>query len=345
MFYSHRWIFLSILACLIYAGCGGSTASVSPEPPSASAPPAALGRGTLAVFTSLGANYRISIFPPNSDKSAREFSLGALANSLAFDTRGHLYYGMNAGHNEYFVREVNVQSGKRLRSIDLRPSWSFSSVATDDHNVLYVNTKSLVGGDVELFRPEDGKPYLKIKDPLNPLTILVARGSLWVGYQGALTDGLARYNLRSTRQTWFHNVANYLPTPVAVNPEGSLVAAKIRRNGKPTVAVYEVKSGRWTQIHEGDTQALASDDSGNLYIAQRESRILQCTFRECPHSFETNLKIVGLALSPLDGMLYVAADNANGKPSGIYVYNPRTTSLVRSIPMGKELPSRIAIEP
>ena len=176
MFYSHRRIFLSILGCLIYVGCGGSTASVPPQPPGASGPPTVLGRGTLAVFTSLGGTNRISIFPPNSEKSTREFSLGALANSLAFDTRGHLYYGMNAGHDEYFVREVNVQSGQRLRAIDLRPSWSFSSVATDDHNVLYVNTKSFIGGDVELFRPGDGKPYLKIKDPLTPLTILVARG-------------------------------------------------------------------------------------------------------------------------------------------------------------------------
>jgi len=343
MFYSHRRILLSILGCLIYVGCGGNTASVPPQPPGASGPPTVLGRGTLAVFTSLGGTNRISIFPANSEKSTREFSLGALANSLAFDTRGHLYYGMNAGHDEYFVREVNVQSGERLRAIDLRPSWSFSSVATDDQNVLYVNTKSFVGGDVELFRPGDGKPYLKIKDPLTPLTILVARGSLWVGYQGALADGLARYDLRSKRQTWFHNVGYYLPTQVAINPEGTLVAAKVRRNGKPTVAVYEVKSGRWTQIHEGDTLAMASDDSGNLYIAQRTSRILLCTFRECPHSFETGLEIRGLALQ--DGMLYVAADNANGKPSGIYVYDSRTTSLVRSIPMGKALPSRIAIEP
>ena len=340
---SHRGTLLSTLAFLFFVGCGGNAAPVQPQPPSSPAPPTVLGRGTLAVFTSLGGTNRISIFPPNGDKSSRDFSLGALANSLAFDTRGHLYYGMNAGHDEYFVRELNVQTGERLRAIDLRPSWSFSSVATDDHNVLYVNTKSFVGGDVELFRPGDGKPYLKIKDPLRPLTILVARGSLWVGYQGALADGLARYDLRSTRQTWFHNVANYLPTQVAINPEGTLVAAKVRRNGKPTVAVYEVKSGRWTQIHEGDTQAMASDDSGHLYIAQRTSRILVCTFRECPHSFETHLEIRGLALQ--DGMLYVAADNAHGKPSGIYVYNSRTTTLVRSIPMGKELPSRIAIEP
>ena len=251
---------------------------------------------------------------------------------------------MNAGHDEYFVRELNVQSGERLRAIDLRPSWSFSSVATDDHNVLYVNTKSFVGGDVEPFRPGDGKPYLKIKDPLTPLTISrCARFALGRGTQGALADGLARYDLRSTRQTSFHNVANYLPTRVAINPEGTLVAAKVRRNGKPTVAVYEVKSGRWTQVHEGDTQAMASDDSGHLYFAQRKSRILLCTFRECPLSFETGLEIRGLVLQ--DGMLYVAADNANGKPSGIYVYDSRTTSLVRSIPMGKELPSRIAIEP
>src|SRR5581483_8504265 len=106
--------------------------------------------GTLAVLTILNADNRISIFPPNSDKSTRDITPGAAANSLAFDKRGHLYYGMNAGHDEYFVREVNVQTGERVRAIDLRPSWQFSSVATDDHNVLYVNTKSFIGGDVEL---------------------------------------------------------------------------------------------------------------------------------------------------------------------------------------------------
>jgi DNA-binding beta-propeller fold protein YncE len=252
---------------------------------------------------------------------------------------------MNAGHNEYFVREVNVQSGARVRSIDLRPSFNFSSVATDDHNVLYVNTKSLVGGDVELFRPEDRAPYLKIKDLLTPLTISVARSSLWVGYQGALADGLARYRLRSTDQTWFKGVATYVPIHVAVNPEGTLVAAVVKRNGKTNVSVYDVKSSNWKQIHEGDTRALASDDSGNLYIAQRTSRILICTFRECPHSFETNLKITALALSPLDGMLYVAGEDTPGKPPGVYVYNPKTTSLIRYLPTGKTPPHHIAIEP
>jgi DNA-binding beta-propeller fold protein YncE len=151
--------------------------------------------------------------------------------------------------------------------------------------------------------------------------------------------------LRSKQQTWLKSVGTYLPTPVAVNPEGSLVAAKIRRNGKTTVSVYEVNSSRWTQIHEGDTQAMVADDSGNLYIAQKHSRILLCTFRDCPHSFETNLEITALALSPLDGMLYVATNGATNNKPGIYVYDPRTTSLVRYISTGKHRPNHIAIEP
>ena len=252
---------------------------------------------------------------------------------------------MNAGHNEYFVREVNVQSGDRLRSIDLRPSFSFSSVATDDHNVLYVNTKSLIGGDVELFRPEDRTAYLKISDPLTPLTISVARDSLWVGFQGAFSDALARYRLRSKDQTWFKNVGNYVPIGVEVNPDGTLVAVAVKRHGKTTVAVYEIKSGKWTQVHEGDTRALASDDSGNLYIAQTKSRILQCSYRDCPHSFETHLNIRAMVRSPLDGMLYVAGENTPDRQPGVYVYNPRTTSLVRFLPTGKTPPHHLAIEP
>ena len=57
---------------------------------------------------------------------------------------------------------------------------------------------------------------------------------------------------------------------------------------------------------------MASDDSGHLYIAQRNSRILVCTFRECPHSLR---RISRLGDSTEEGMLYVTADNANGKPS------------------------------
>lgn len=344
MLLSHRWSVLWVFVGLL-CGCSGSAGSVPAQRLGSPAPPAALGSGTLAVLTTLNADNRISVFAPNSDKSMREISLGAPANSLAFDKRGHLYYGMNAGHDEFFVREIDVGSGQRVRSLDLRPSWSFSSVATDDHNVLYVNTKSFVGGDVELFRPEDDKPYLKIKDPLTPLTISIARGSLWVGYQGAFADALARYDLRSTKQTWLQNVNTYFPKGIAVNSDGTLVAASVRRNGKTTVAAYEVKSSRWKQLHEGDTQALASDDAGHLYIAQRSGRILLCTFQECPHSFETHLQIVTLMVGPTDGMLYVAADNANGKQSGVYVYNPKTTSLLREILLGKSRPHRIAIEP
>lgn len=338
---SCRWNLLCVAVSLFFAGCSGSAVNVLSPPSSSPAPPTVLGRGTLAVIDRPG---RILIFPPNSDERAREFSYDG-ANSLAFDRRGHLYIGI-VHPNEYFVRELNVQNGQKLRFLTLKPSWSFSSVATDDHNVLYVNTKSFIGGDVKLFRPEDAdKPYLEIKDPLIPLTIQVARDSLWVGYQGAFADGLARYRLRSTHQSWFTNVGNYLGGAVAVNPESSMIAAKIQRHGKKHVTVYPLDNpSRWTNVHEGETQALVSDDSGNLYIALRNSRILLCSFRECPHSFETNLTITALALQ--DGMLYVASNGAtNGKP-GIYVYNSRTTSLVRYIPLEKNAtPSRLAIEP
>lgn len=102
--------------------------------------------------------FRILIFPPQSDKVAREFSIPLRPTSLAFARRDRLFYGANGGHDEFFVRELNVASGERVRSIDLRPSWYASSVATDDNNVLYVNTKSFVGGDVKLFQPGDRSP-------------------------------------------------------------------------------------------------------------------------------------------------------------------------------------------
>ncbi|MGA8574459.1 MAG: hypothetical protein WB609_02075 [Candidatus Cybelea sp.] len=288
-------------------------------------------------------HFRILIFPPQSDKVAREFSIPIRPTSLAFARQDRLFYGMNGGHDEFFVREVNVASGERVRSIDLRPSWFASSVATDDHNVLYVNTKSLVGGDVKLFQPGDLKPYLEIKDPLTPLKIYVAHHSLWVGYSGVLADGLARYDVRSTKQTWFRNTGSNLPAGFAVNPGGSLIATHVRRNNRSAVIVYDTKRHGSTQIHEGDTRGLASDDSGNLYIAQKSGRILVCTFTGCPLSFETNLDIEGLAWNPRDGMLYVPAISSRG--NGVYVYNPRTTSQVRYLPVaGNEHPSLISIE-
>ena len=154
-----RWLWM--FAGLLCAGCGGGGGGGTvPQPPPA--PPAVLGTGTLDVIVN---SARVLVYPPNGDKPAREFSLPGYVNSLAFDRRRHLYIGFN--HENYFVRDVDVQTGDRARLIELQPGWNQSSVATDSNNVLYVNTKSTVGGNVKLFRPEDaGKPYLEIKDPL-----------------------------------------------------------------------------------------------------------------------------------------------------------------------------------
>ena len=334
---------LWLVAGMLCAGCSSSSVAVFTEAGSPPTPPAVLGSGTLAVLLSPS---KVLIFPPNGDKSTREFDVPGSANSLAFDRRGHLFIGFL--HGAYFVREVNVQTGDRVRLIELKDGTASSSIAVDDNNVLYVNTKSFIGGDIKLFRPEDrDKPYLTITDPLTPLTVQVVRNSLWVGYYGVATDAVARYRLRSTDQTGFDNVGVYLPSAaLAINPDGSLFAVKVRRNGKPTVIVSNINSGTWRPIHEGDTQTMVSDDSGNLYIAQKDSRILQCTFSACPYSFETNLVITTLALSPVDGTLYVGSNGVNNLKGGVYIYNPRTTSLVRSIVMARqEIPRSLAIEP
>jgi hypothetical protein len=342
---SRRWPLLWIVLSLLCAGCGGSAVTV-PLQPSSPTPPTVLARGTVAVVDHTSTHTRILIFPPHSDKFAREISLGSgrlVANSLAFDRRGHLYVGLDnpSGNGKYEVLEVNAQSGKLIREITDLPSWSHSSVATDDENVLYVNTKAFAGGDVKLYRPGDTKPWREIKDPHSPLTMLVARDSLWVGYEGVFADALARYRLRSTERTWFQRVANYLPLALAVNPQASLIAAKSRRNSNITVHVTDVSSGKRAQLYGGSTQAMASDDSGHLYIAELRGRIHPCTFRDCSQYFDTNATNLALAVSPLDGMLYVACI---GK-SSIQVYNPRTRSLVMYIPIPGGSPSHIAIEP
>jgi len=139
----------------------------------------------------------------------------------------------------------------------------------------------------------------------------------------------------------FQRVANYLPLALAVNPQASLIAAKSRRNSNITVHVTDVSSGKRAQLYGGSTQAMASDDSGHLYIAELRGRIHPCTFRDCSQYFDTNATNLALAVSPLDGMLYVACI---GK-SSIQVYNPRTRSLVMYIPIPGGSPSHIAIEP
>jgi hypothetical protein len=345
--YSHRWSFLWILAGLLCAGCSGATGTVSPPEPSGSpAPPATLGRGTVAVidYDAKHALTRILILPPHSDKFTREITIHTSrieVNSAAFDRRGHLYVGINDPDAKYEVLELNAESGRLIREITNLPPWPRSSVATDDENFLYVNTKAFVGGDVKLFRPGDTKPWLEIKDSHSPVTITVARGSLWVGYEGLIADAVARYRLRSRDQTGFQHTVNNLPVKLEVNPEASLIAAKFRRDSKVFVAAIDVKSGKRTEIHNGGVEGMASDDSGHLYLAESNGKIQICTFHRCTSSFETHATVLRIAANPLDGMLYVAA---SGKPS-LQIYDPRNGQLVKSFPLPGGTPRDLAVEP
>lgn len=343
---SSRWSLLCLAASLLCAGCSGSSVPVPPQPSSSPAPPIVLGRGTLAVAERSPAITRVLIFPPHSDKPVREIPFHGEqldVNSLAFDRRGHLYVGVNdtsrGGH--YHAVEFNLRDFTVVRDISV-PQWSRSSVAIDGDNVLYVNTKALVGGDIKIFSRGERTPSLEIKDHRSPVTILVASNSLWVGYEGALADALARYQLRSTDRTWLQTVGANLPVKLAVNPEGSLIAAKLWRNSKGTIDVTDVKSGKRAQILNGSgVEAMVSDDSGNLYIGELPGTIHRCTFQGCTNTFDTKSRIVALAVSPLDGMLYVAS---SGKPS-IQVYNPRTGNQVMYIPIAGGYPKRLAVEP
>ncbi len=306
-----------------------------------------LSRGTVAVIERSSTVTRVLVFPPHSDKFTREIPIHGshlIANSLAFDRRGHLYVGINdaSRNGRYHIVEFNLRDWKVVREINDIPQWSHSSIAIDDQSVLYVNTKAFVGGDVKLFRRGDTKPWIEIKDHRSPVTMLLARESLWVGYEGALADALAGYRLRSTDRTWFQTVGANLPLKLAVNPEASLIAAKLRGKSKNTIEAIDVQSGKRARLLDGTgVEAMVSDDSGHLYIAQLQGIIHRCSFQSCSHSFDTGSTVLALALSPLDGMLYVAA---NGKPS-IQVYDPQTGSRVMYIPIHGGFPSRLAIEP
>jgi hypothetical protein len=190
-----RWNLFGILAGLLVAGCSSSIATV-PQP-TFSTGPVVLGRGTVAVIDRQPSVTKILIFPPNSDTFTSQLSIHTsrhIANSAAFDRQGHLFMGLNdpSAGGKYEVLEFNVQALKLVREISNLPSWSRSSVATDDENVLYVNTKSLVGGDVKLYKPRETKPSIEINDHHSPVSMSVGGGSLWVGFEGTFANALAR---------------------------------------------------------------------------------------------------------------------------------------------------------
>lgn len=349
---SRRWSLAWIVAGLLCAGCGGNAVTLAPlQPTSSPAPPVVLGRGTLAVINRFNRDAkRVWIFPPHSDQFTREIVFHGSKfepNAVAFDHRGHVYVGVNdtSSGGGYHVVEVDLQTFHVIRDIRGMPSWAHSSIAIDKHNVLYVNTKAFVGGDIKMFRRGETKPSLEIKDPLSPLTTLIARDALWVGYEGFPSNALGRYRLYSKDRTWLKTIARGVPLSLAVNPDSSLVAAFVRRNSMRSVDVIDVKSGqRLRTLKEGGVlTAMTSDDSGHIYIAEAlPGKIHVCTFESCTRSFETNSsRSVALAVSPLDGNLYVAS---LGK-SSVQAFDPKTGSLVRSILLPDFEPSALAIEP
>jgi DNA-binding beta-propeller fold protein YncE len=321
------------------------------QPTSSPAPPVVLGRGTLAVINRFNRDAkRVWIFPPHSDQFTREIVFHGSKfepNAVAFDRRGHVYVGVNdtSSGGGYHVVEVDLQTFHVVRDIRGMPSWAQSSIAIDNQNILYVNTKAFVGGDIKMFRRGETKPSLEIKDPLSPLTILVARSALWVGYEGFPSNALGRYRLYSKDRTWLKTIGGTDIKSLAVNPISSLIATLVRRDSKRAVDVIDVKSGKRVRTLQegGQLLALTADDNGHVYIAEAlPGKIHICTFDGCTRSFETNSsRPVALALSPLDGNLYVA----NLGKSSVLVYDPKTGDLVRSILLPDFEPSALAIEP
>lgn len=352
MTYFRRWRTSALVLGLLFAGCSSTITGV-PQTSGSPAPPVVLGRGTLAVINRHNPNAKkVWIFPPHSETFTREITFPGSRfdpNSLAFDRRGDLYIGYNdtSGSGEYGVTEVNVQSLNIVRQIHGLPQWPNGSVAVDDQNYLYVNTKSLIGGDVKIYRPNaETKPAIEIKDHHTPMTILVAAGELWVGFEGAFEDALARYRLRSNNRTWFQLIKNNLPRGLAVNGDGTLIAPLVSRPGTRAVDVYDVKSGQRarTLVESGRLEAIAGDGR-HVYVSQREpdnGKIYLCTFRDCTHTIATLAsRPLALAVSPLDGNLYASTA---GK-SSVEVYDPRTGNLVMRIAMQDFEPGQLAIEP
>ncbi len=340
-----------ILVSLLWVGCSGSVSTVPSQPLVSPAPPIVAGRGTLAVINVAdAAAKRVWIFPPHSDKFSREIIFHGSQfqpNSLAFDRRGSIYIGVNdtSSNGAYRVLEVNLRDFKVAREIDGLRQWDRGSVGIDDQNNLYVATKAFIGGDIKIFRPNrETRPYIEIKDPLEPSKMLVGRDALWVGYTGAagILNALTRYRLRSTDQTWVQSTGSDRSAALAANPDDSLLAVVLSLSQKNVVDVFDPKSRKRARILEGFGR-MTSDESGNLYIAERPDRVHVCSFSSCTRSFETphTWSPLAVAVSPLDGMLYVTT---GGKPS-VEVYDPRTGKLVMRIAQKGFEPTALAIEP
>lgn len=353
---SRRWTFFSWLAATVFcAGCTGSTVIAPPALSSSPSPPVALGAGTLAVINRDNRNaQRVWLFPPRGDNFTKEIVFpGAryVPNSLAFDRREHLYIGYNdtQGDGSYNVTEVNVRNLDIVRTIHGLRQWEFSSVAVDDANYLYVNTKSIVGGDVKIYRPDaETKPTIEIGSIRRPLTTLVSGDDVWVGYEGAGGNELVRYHVRSSSQTGSVKLGGDEPLALAVNRDGTLIASLLRTSGTRAVNVFDVKSGQFARqlFKDQNLTAFVGDQSGNLYLSHQgfrtQGKIFFCSFRDCNHSVETVAnRPFELAVSPLDGRLYVSTD---GKRS-VEVYNPRTGNLVQRLAFTDFEPGPLALEP
>ena len=352
-----RWSVLWIAIAALCVGCNGNVSHIVPPPTGSPSPPNVNGVGTLAVvnISNRGAK-RVWAFPPNSDQFTREILFQGSKydpNSVAFDGKGHLYVGFNNTEfaGAYGVVEVNLQNSDVLREIRVA-QWPLGSVATDDHDNLYLANKALIGGDVNLYgNNKDTKPYARIKNHRSPVTMTIGGGSLWVGYEGVPANALARYRLRSTDETWFKTIGDDVPISLATNADGSLLAAFVRRKSDgQAVDIYDVKSGTRarTLLHQNNLAAMTSDDAGNLYIAETgrqstgDAKIHACTFRGCSITFQTrSVRAIATAVSPLDGKLYVTMA---GKPS-VQVFNPKTGHLDRTIIMREFEPTALSLEP
>lgn len=346
------WIGISILC----AGCNGNNVHLVP-PPSSPSPPSVTAIGTLAVVNIANRSAkRVWVFPPNSDQFRQELLFHGSQyelNSLAFDGKGHLYVGFNNTEfgGKYGVVEVNLHSSDVVREMHVA-QWSQSSVATDDHDNLYLNNKALVGGDINIYgNNKDTKPYVRIKNHRNPITMAVGGGSLWVGYEGVPNNALARYRLRSNDETWFKTIGDDVPVSLAPNADGTLLAAFVKRKSDGrAVDIYDVKSGNRarTLLHQDNSSAMASDNKGHLYVAELgrqgvgNAKIHVCTFRGCSATFQTSfLRAIAMSVSPLDGNLYVTT---SGKPS-VQVFNAKTGHQVMTIIMPEFEPTALALEP
>jgi hypothetical protein len=345
-------VLTSVVFVLAMVDCGGGSVTSVPQP-SAGAP-LPFAPGTLAVYSNYFNDRTVSVYQPNSDKEYRRFTLPDKtwqAEAMAFDHRGVLSLAIKDAKGAHILLEYSVPEGRIIHIVTFAktPGEFDSEIAVDDQNYIYLNSRTLLGGDVLIVR--GGSVVTRIKTARIPLSLLVANNFLWVGFQGFIKGRVQWYRLRSTDQVGGFDVGPIRPQKLALSKDGSRIAILAHdpagNVGRVVSISVETRLGKDILRHQKLLTALARDNADNLYVgAGYPGRAYHCTFLACTTTLPTGFPIVAdVAVSPVTQDVYLAGYSSDSVDGQVEVYQARTLRLIRTI-KGKDFsPRLLALEP